>query len=129
VIYLQISLVGGSVGANSAEEMYTAAASDALAGALEKGASQILEPHMKFEVTVPDEYAGGVINDLQRRGADITEMGAIAGAKVIKGNVALSEMFGYSTMLRSLTQGRGQHAMEPFEYRPIPPEEMKKFQG
>jgi elongation factor G len=82
---------------------------------------------MKFEVTVPDDYAGGVINDLQRRGADITDMGAVAGARVVKGNVALSKMFGYSTTLRSLTQGRGQHAMEPYEYKPIPPEEMKKF--
>jgi elongation factor G len=127
VIYLQIALVGGSVNTNSAEEMYSAAASDALAAALEKAASQILEPHMKFEVTVPDDYAGGVINDLQRRGADITDMGAIAGARVVKGNVPLSKMFGYSTMLRSLTQGRGQHAMEPYEYKPIPADEMKKF--
>jgi elongation factor G len=46
---------------------------------------------------------------------------------VVKGNVALSKMFGYSTTLRSLTQGRGQYAMEPYEYKPIPPEEMKKF--
>jgi elongation factor G len=127
VIYLQIALVGGSVTTNSAEEMYTAAATDALGAALEKAASQILEPHMKFDVTTPDDYAGGVINDLQRRGADITDMSPIAGAKVVKGNVALSKMFGYTTMLRSLTQGRGQVSMEPYEYRPIPAEEMKKF--
>ena len=127
VIYLQIALVGGSVSTNSAEEMYTAAATDALAAALEKAASQILEPHMKFEVTTPDDYAGGVINDLQRRGADITDMSPVAGAKVVKGNVALSKMFGYTTTLRSLTQGRGQYAMEPYEYRPIPVDEMKKF--
>jgi elongation factor G len=127
VIYLEISLVGGQVNANSAEEMYTAAAADALSEALAKAAPQILEPHMRFEVTVPDDYAGGVINDLQRRGADITDMSAVANAKVVKGHVALSKMFGYSTMLRSLTQGRGQHAMEPYEYKPIPPEEMKKF--
>jgi len=127
VIYLQISLQGGGVNANSSEEMYTAAAADALSSALAKGAPQILEPHMKFEVTVPDDYAGGVINDLQRRGADITDMEAIGGAKLVKGNVALSKMFGYSTMLRSLTQGRGQHMMEPYEYKPIPAEEMKKF--
>ena len=127
VIYLQISLLGGRVTAESSEEMYTAAAADALSAALAKASPQILEPHMKFEVTVPDEYAGGVINDLQRRGADITDMEAIAGARVVKGNVALSKMFGYSTMLRSLTQGRGQHMMEPYEYRPLPAEEMKRF--
>jgi elongation factor G len=128
VIYLQIALTGGRVTADSSEEMYTAAAADALAEALAEAGPQVLEPHMKFEVTVPDEYAGGVINDLQRRGADITDMDALAGARVVKGNVALSKMFGYSTMLRSLTQGRGQHMMEPYEYRPIPAEEMKKFQ-
>jgi elongation factor G len=127
VIYLKIALVGGRVTPDSSEEMYTAAAADALAGALAKAAPMILEPHMKFEVTVPDEYAGGVINDLQRRGADITDMEALAGARVVKGNVALSKMFGYSTMLRSLTQGRGQHALEPYEYRALPAEEMKRF--
>ena len=127
VIYVQIALIAGDITTYSAEEMYAAAAADALTAALEKGAPQILEPHMKFEVTVPDDYAGGVINDLQRRGADITDMGAVAGARVVKGNVALSKMFGYSTMLRSLTQGRGQHAMEPYEYKPIPADEVKKF--
>jgi hypothetical protein len=62
---------------------------------------------MKFEVTVPDDYAGGVINDLQRRGADITDMGAIAGRRVVKGNVALSKMFGYSTTLALADPGPG----------------------
>ena len=127
VIYLQVALVGGSVATYSSEEMYTAAAADALSAALSEANPQILEPHMKFEVTTPDDYAGGVINDLQRRGADITDMSPIAGAKVVKGNVALSKMFGYSTTLRSLTQGRGQCSMEPYEYRPIPADEMKKF--
>ncbi|HLY08022.1 MAG TPA: elongation factor G [Planctomycetota bacterium] len=127
VIYLEISLLGGRVTAESSEEMYAAAASDALTAALAKASPQILEPHMKFEVTVPDDYAGGVINDLQRRGADITDMEAIAGARVVKGNVALSKMFGYSTTLRSLTQGRGQHMMEPYEYKPLPADEMKRF--
>jgi elongation factor G len=76
---------------------------------------------------VPDEYAGGVIHDLQRRGADITEMDAAGGVRFIRGNVPLSKMFGYTTTLRSLTQGRGQHLLEPFEYRPLPLEELSKF--
>jgi elongation factor G len=127
MIYLQIAITGGSVTTESVEQAYSSAAVTAFSKAQRATTSAILEPHMKFEVTVPDEYAGGVINDLQRRGADITDMGAIAGARVVKGNVALSKMFGYSTTLRSLTQGRGQHAMEPYEYKPIPPDEMKKF--
>ena len=79
------------------------------------------------EVEVPDEYAGGVINDLQRRGAEITDMEALVGARVIHGHVALSKMFGYTTMLRSLTQGRGKHILEPYEYKPIPNDELSKF--
>ena len=55
-------------------------------------------------------------------------MGVSAGARVVRGHVALAKMFGYTTTIRSLTQGRGQHALEPFEYRPIPPEEMSRFQ-
>ena len=77
---------------------------------------------------MPDEYAGSVINDLQRRGAEINDMGVSGGARVIRGHVPLSKMFGYTTAMRSLTQGRGQHGLEPFEYKPIPPEEMSRFQ-
>ncbi|HEV3027490.1 MAG TPA: elongation factor G, partial [Planctomycetota bacterium] len=106
---------------------YSAAAVTAFGKALKSTTSVILEPHMRFEVTVPDDYAGGVINDLQRRGAEITDMGATAGARLVKGHVALSKMFGYTTTLRSLTQGRGQHMMEPYEYKPLPAEEMKRF--
>ncbi len=127
MICLEIAIVGGSVTAESAEQAYSAAAVNAFGKALRKTASDLLEPHMKFEVTVPDDYAGGVVNDLQRRGAEILEMGAAAGARIVHGHVALSRMFGYTTTLRSLTQGRGQHAMEPYEYRPLPPEELKKF--
>ncbi len=129
MIYLEIAVRGGSVTPESAEQAYSAAAVSAFGRALKSASSVILEPHMKFEVTVPDEYAGGVINDLQRRGAEIGELGAVAGARVVRGHVALSKMFGYTTMLRSLTQGRGQHLLEPYEYKPLPPEELKRFQA
>ncbi len=127
MIYLQVAVVGGSVSPESAEQAYSAAAVHAFSRALRQASSSVLEPHMRFEVTVPDEYAGGVIHDLQRRGADISEMDAAGGARFIRGHVALSKMFGYTTTLRSLTQGRGQHLLEPFEYRPLPPEELAKF--
>jgi elongation factor G len=129
MIYLEIALTGGSVSTESAEAAYSAAAVAAFGKALRGTESVLLEPHMRFEVTVPDEYSGGVIHDLQRRGADITEMGSAGGARVIRGNVALSKMFGYTTTLRSLTQGRGQHGLEPFEYRPLPAEEAARFGG
>jgi elongation factor G len=127
LIYLQIVITGGSVTTESVEQAYSAAAVTAFGKALKATKSVILEPHMRFEVTVPDDFAGGVINDLQRRGAEITDMTATTGAKVVKGHVALSKMFGYTTTLRSLTQGRGQHMMEPFEYKALPAEEMKRF--
>jgi elongation factor G len=127
MIYLRIAITGGSVAPESAEQAYSAAAVSAFAKAQKAASSMILEPHMKFEVTVPDDYAGGVINDLQHRGADITDVDATAGARVVKGNVALSKMFGYTTTLRSLSQGRGQHVLEPYEYKPLPPEERGKF--
>jgi elongation factor G len=128
MIYLGITVTGGSANAESAESAYSAAAVTAFGKALRAVPSTVLEPHMKFEVTVPDDYAGGVINDLQRRGAEINDMSVTPGARVIQGHVPLSRMFGYATSLRSLTQGRGQHALEPFKYRPLPPEELKKFQ-
>jgi len=127
MIYLHVVITGGSVTTESVEQAYSAAAVTAFGKALKATKSVILEPHMRFEVTVPDDFAGGVINDLQRRGAEITDMAATTGAKVVKGHVALSKMFGYTTTLRSLTQGRGQHMMEPFEYKALPAEEMKRF--
>jgi elongation factor G len=129
VVYAKIVLTGGSVTTDAAEQVYTAAAADAVTHALREADCELLEPHMKFDVTVPDEYSGGVIHDLQRRGADITDMGTTGTARSIRGNVPLSKMFGYTTTLRSLTQGRGQHAMEPFEYRPLPADEARRFRG
>jgi elongation factor G len=129
LIYLQIAVVGGSVTTESADQAYSAAAVHAFGKALREANSTVLEPHMRFEVKVPDDYAGGVIHDLQRRGADITDMGIEAGVRLVRGNVALSKMFGYTTTLRSLTQGRGEHVLEPFEYKPLPPEELRKFRG
>jgi len=127
MIYLQIAVVDGTIAPESAEAAYSAAAVAAFGKALRQATSALMEPHMRFEVRAPDEYAGGVIHDLQRRGAEISEMDAEAGIRIIRGHVPLSRMFGYTTALRSLTQGRGQHLLEPHEYRPLPPEEAAKF--
>ncbi len=127
MVYVQIAVVGGSVSPESAEQAYSAAAVNAFSKALRQADAVLLEPHMRFEVTVPDEYSGGVIHELQRRGADILEMDAAGGTRFIRGHVPLSKMFGYTTTLRSLTQGRGSHILEPYEYRPLPPDEMARF--
>ena len=89
------------------------------AGAL-KADPVILEPYMKVEVTVPEEYMGDVIGDLNSRRGRINSMEARNGAHVIDAFVPLSEMFGYATDLRSKTQGRGNYSMEVDHYEEVP---------
>ncbi len=89
------------------------------AGAL-KATPVILEPYMKVEVTVPEEYMGDVIGDLNSRRGRIEGMEARSGAQVITAFVPLSEMFGYATDLRSKTQGRGNYSMEVDHYEDVP---------
>jgi elongation factor G len=125
LIYLEIRLVGGSVTPESSENAYSAAAAHAMRRALERTSVALLEPHMRFDINVPDEYAGAILNDLQKRSAVIDEMLTEPGTKRLRGNVALSKMFGYETVRRSLTQGRGGCVLEPFEYRPVPEHELK----
>lgn len=84
---------------------------------------------MRFEVTVPEEYVGDALNDLNRRGADIREMEAEDRLKILRGNVPLSKMFGYATMIRSITQGRGGYSLEPLDYRPVPDAELQRMFG
>ncbi len=79
-----------------------------------------LEPIMKFEVLVPEEYLGDVIGDLNRRRAQIGEVDDRLGVKLITGYVPIAEMFSYSSTLRSLTAGRGTYSMEPDGYQPVP---------
>lgn len=75
---------------------------------------------MKVSVTVPEEYMGDVIGDLNSRRGQIQGMTAVAGAQQIDAFVPLSEMFGYATDMRSRTQGRGVYAMEPSHYTELP---------
>ncbi|MBI2901524.1 MAG: elongation factor G [Planctomycetes bacterium] len=129
MVYLDVALVGGSVSAESDERAYSAAAVQAVRKACESARAELLEPQMRFEVTVPDTYVGDVINDLNRRGAEIGDMTTSGGAKILRGTAPLSKMFGYTTTLRSITQGRGQHTMEPHDFRPVPADEVKRRFG
>jgi elongation factor G len=84
--------------------------------------SQLLEPIMKIEIEAPEEKTGDVIGDLSSRRGLVEEMiSKPGGISAVTGKVPLSEMFQYSTMLRSLTQGRGTYTMEPASYEPVPP--------
>ncbi|WP_040953128.1 elongation factor G [Gorillibacterium massiliense] len=105
---------------DSSEMAFKIAGSMALKAAKEKCNPVLLEPIMKVEVTVPEEYMGDVMGDLNSRRGRIEGMDARFGAQIIRAKVPLSEMFGYSTTLRSRTQGRGVYSMEISHYEEVP---------
>lgn len=105
---------------DSSEAAFKIAGSMAFKAAAEKANPVLLEPYVKVEVTVPEEYMGDVIGDLNSRRGKIEGMEARLGAQVITAHVPLSEMFGYATDLRSKTQGRGNYSMEVAYYDEVP---------
>lgn len=105
---------------DSSEMAFKIAGSMALKAAKDKCNPALLEPIMKVEVTVPEEYMGDVMGDLNSRRGRIEGMDARAGAQIIRAKVPLAEMFGYSTTLRSRTQGRGVYSMEISHYEEVP---------
>ncbi len=105
---------------DSSEMAFHIAGSMALKDALQKGDSVLLEPIMKVEVTMPEEYMGDVIGDLNSRRGKVEGMEDIPGGKMVRAMVPLSEMFGYATDLRSGTQGRGNYSMFFDHYEQVP---------
>ena len=105
---------------DSSEMAFKIAGSMAFKEAMKKGAPTLLEPLMKVDVTVPEEYMGDVIGDINSRRGRIEGMDAVNGTQVIHGFVPLAEMFGYATDLRSKTQGRGTYSMFFDHYEPVP---------
>jgi elongation factor G len=121
VVDTKVTLYDGSFHeVDSSELAFKIAGSMAFKDAMSKANPVILEPIMKVTVTVPEEYMGDVIGDLNSRRGMIDGMDVIPGAEQIRARVPLSEMFGYATDLRSKTQGRGQYVMEPGEYAEVP---------
>lgn len=118
---LSIRVVGGSYEDGvSAEAAFRVSGSIAMREALERGGVTILEPIFAVEVVVPEEYMGDVIGDVTRRRGHVTEMLDEFGMKVLRANVPLSEMFGYATDVRSMSQGRATYTMVFAEYAPVP---------
>lgn len=117
----KVTVVDGSYHeVDSSEMAFKIAGSMAFKEAMKKADPVILEPIMRVAVTVPEEYMGDVIGDLNARRGQIQGMEAQFGAQQINAFVPLSEMFGYSTDLRSKTQGRGNYTMEPSHYIEVP---------
>ena len=105
---------------DSSEMAFKIAGSMAFKDAMQKGGSVLLEPVMRVEVTIPEEYIGDVIGDISSRRGRIEATEDLNGSKLIRGFVPLSEMFGYATSLRSRTQGRGAYSMYFNSYEQVP---------
>ncbi|MCR5208575.1 MAG: elongation factor G [Lachnospiraceae bacterium] len=105
---------------DSSEMAFHIAGSMAFKEAMEKGGPVLLEPIMRVEVTMPEEYMGDVIGDMNSRRGRVESMEDIGGGKMVKGFVPLAEMFGYATDLRSKTQGRGNYSMFFEKYEQVP---------
>ena len=112
---------------DSSEMAFHIAGSLAFKDAMQKASPILLEPIMRVEVTTPEDYMGDVIGDINSRRGRIEGMEDIGGGKMIRGYVPLSEMFGYSTDLRSRTQGRGNYSMFFEKYDPVPKSVQEKI--
>ena len=121
VIDFKATLFDGSFhDVDSSEMAFKIAGSMAFKDGAKKANPVILEPIMRVEITVPEEYVGDVIGDMNSRRGRMEGVEAQTGIQIIKGFIPLSEMFGYATTLRSKTQGRGTYAMEPSHYEEVP---------
>ncbi|MBC7334794.1 MAG: elongation factor G, partial [Clostridia bacterium] len=121
VIDVAVRAVDGSYHeVDSSEMAFKIAGSLAFKEAARKANPVLLEPVMRVEVTVPEEYMGDVLGDLSARRGHIEGMEKQANAQVIRARVPLAEMFGYATDLRSLTQGRGTYVMQFDHYAEVP---------
>jgi elongation factor G len=118
---VKVTLFDGSYHeVDSSEMAFKIAGSMAMQDAMRKASPALLEPRMELEVVVPEEYLGDVMGDVTGRRGDIKGMSQRQNAQVIEAEVPLSEMFGYATDLRSITQGRAVFTMQFSHYSEVP---------
>ncbi len=128
LIDVKATVVGGSYHeVDSSTIAFQIAGSMALKDGVQKAAPILLEPVMKVEVVTPETYLGDVLGDLSARGAQILGMDSVIGGQTIDAIVPLAEMFGYATILRSMTQGRGTFTMEFDHYEPVSQEAAERI--
>ncbi|MFH1731108.1 MAG: elongation factor G [Planctomycetota bacterium] len=121
VINVKVTILGGAFHSEDSSELsFVAAANKAMRNAARDGQMALLEPIMRLEVVVPEAHVGDVLNDLNSRRGSIIDMGIAGDLRTIEARVPLAELFGYSTVVRSLSQGRASHSMEPLEYAQAP---------
>jgi elongation factor G len=129
VINVRATVIGGEMDLQLSNEVaFQAAGADAVNKAL-RGNSILLEPVMRLEVTMPEEYLGPVTSDLNARRAEITQLLTRGRLRVIEALVPLARMFDYSDKVRSLTQGRAGWTMEPHSYAPAPEDVLRRIFG
>ncbi|HVA67022.1 MAG TPA: elongation factor G [Elusimicrobiota bacterium] len=121
IVDIKVTLVDGSFHeVDSSEMAFKIAGAMALRSGCKKANPTILEPVMKFEAITPEQYMGDVIGDLNSRRAKVQDMGDRGHLKFVRATVPLSEMFGYATVVRSISQGRASFTMEPSHYEEVP---------
>jgi len=121
VVDVKVQLVEGSYHeVDSSERAFKIAGSMAFKEAMKRAKPKLLEPVMAVEVTTPEEYLGDVMGNLNSRRGRIESMNPVGNGQVVKANVPLSEMFGYATDLRSMTQGRAEFTMQFDRYEEVP---------
>ena len=130
LVDLKVTLVDGDThDVDSNDLAFRFAASDALRKAVHEAGAVLLEPIMKLEVVTPEDYLGNITADLSSRRALIDQTFTRGKLMVIEARAPLEKMFGYSTAVRSLSQGRASYSMEPLEYAPAPDSLLESLAG
>ncbi|MDR3182748.1 MAG: elongation factor G [Planctomycetaceae bacterium] len=125
---VRITLLDAQVNeTESTETAFRIAVSDAFHKGLRESGIVLLEPIMKLEVTTPDDYVGDIVGDLQQRRGLVTQTEVRGHLTVIEAEAPLANLFGYTSAIRGLSQGRASNSMEPLTYGPAPPEVVKSF--
>lgn len=127
---MRVSVVGGEVREEGGEEQaFRIAVNEGFRQGLSQGGPVLLEPIMRLDITTPEEYMGDFVGDLQQRRAVIARTDTSGGTSEIEAHAPLKELFGYSSAMRSLSQGRAGCSMEPLQYGPAPEADRKRFMG
>ena len=127
---LKATVLGGAVGESGLSEIaFRTATNHAFDTALREAKPVLLEPIMRLEINTPDEHVGDLVSDLQQRRAIIHRTESRGTNTVLHAEAPLANLFGYSSAMRSLSQGRASCSMEPSDYAPAPPEVMQRFLG
>ena len=125
---LKVTVLGGEWNEQTDARAMKIAAADAFEKGLEQGGKVLLEPIMKLDIVTPEDYLGDFVGDLQQRRAIIAKTDQRGKMTTIEAHAPLKELFGYSSAMRSLSQGRAGASIEPLKYEPAPPEVLKAFE-